>query len=539
MNYNRIWKYVAIILLVVSGKALALQDFEIIYDEKTKTKKIVSTSGNTPQLRDKLASHYQLEGLMYHQEMSLENAVMNYEIAVRYKPNAEVFADMAECYFYMNEPDSAFVCIDRAKKVDSTEKRIYQVLVDYHDKNNEKIKAIEYATYLTTIDTSLNVKLRLAYLYQDINIFKSAEIVEDCIKKDTTNSELYLYLMDIYRYVRNHDKYLENEEKYMLSPNKQQKTVINIAEGYIQDKNIRSVLKYVDTLKTYLPKQKFEEILRFTYPFTIYHDLMQSDDIEKFIKYSDELSDKDLSKAIKSNLYLLKNDATKAWELQNDVEGKNSVYTLFSVLANMTANQPLHTIKIIKNNVDSLVFYSPEQYNAVENLLYGFYEYETLLRVQINHYNRHNQDSILPVKIGDLASIIGDNKTAAEYYAKALPYNEDNASILNNYAYFVAISGGDLNIAEEYADKSLKLNPRNMNAIDTYGWIMHLKGNSKKAEEYLRKALKLEEHAPEVYYHLAMVYLKQKKYGHYALHYLKSIEKRKIARKIETGNNKN
>lgn len=533
MNYITKLKYAVLIFLMISAQALALQDFEVIYDEKTKTKKLVSTSGNTPQLRDKLSKHYQTEGLLNHQEMDLDDALINYEISVRYKPNAEVLADMAECYFYMNEPDSAFACIERAKKVDTLEKRIYQVLVDYHAKNNDKIKAIEYATYLTNIDTALNTRLRLAYLYQDINIFKSAEIVEGCIKRDSTNSELYLYLMDIYRYVRDEEKYIKNEEKYMSSPNKQTKTVRSITDAYLEEKSIKSVLKYIDTLKAYNTKERFEEIVRFVYPFTIYHDLMTSDDVEKFFKFSEELSDKDLSKAIKSNLYLLKNEINKAWELEKDIVGKKSVYTLFSVLANMTANKPLHTIKLIKNNVDSLIFFSPEQYNAVESLLLGFYEYETLLKMQINNYKRNLQDSTMPIRIGDLAAVLGDNKTAAEYYEKALPYYENDASILNNYAYFVAISGGDLNIAEKYADKSLKINPENMNAIDTYGWIMHLKGNSKKAEEYLRKAMKLEEHAPEVYYHLAMVYLKQKKYGLYALNYLKSIEKRKVASKAE------
>lgn len=530
-----ILKYIIMFLILMSAKAFALQDFEIIYDEKTGTKKLVSNRGNTPELRKKLAEHYKMVGLMNHQEMNIDDAIFNYEISVRYIPNAEVLADMAECYIYMNNTDSAFVCIENAKKIDSTEKRIYQVLVDYHAKINDKIKAIEYATYLTTIDTAQRNKLRLAYLYQDVNIMKSAEIVQECIDKDSGNSELYLYLMDIYNYVQDGEKYEETEEKFMVSPNKKKETMLNVANTYLENNSIRSIVKYIDTLQAYTPEDKFLDLVRFVYPYTIYHDLMTDKGVDRFLEISKNLEDEELKNAMLGNLYLLKNEIGKGWEYQDKIIRKKTTYTLFSILANMTANQPMTAIKQIKNNLDILEIYNAEQENAITNLLYSYYEYETLRKVLIKQWNRNPNDSLYYIRIGDISNLMGDNKSAYEWYSKAVEVIKDDAVVLNNYAYFLAIGGGDLNIAEECADKAVKLMPNSYSNLDTYGWVLYLKGRHKDAEKYLLQSLKLFENG-ETHYHLAMVYLRQKKFGLYAINYLKSIEKAKVLEKLESKN---
>lgn len=530
-----ILKFIIMFLILMSSKAFALQDFEIIYDEKTGTKKLVSNRGNTPELRKKLAEHYKMAGLMNHQEMNLDDAIFNYEISVRYIPNAEVLADMAECYIYMNNTDSAFVCIENAKKIDSTEKRIYQVLVDYHAKINDKVKAIEYATYLTTIDTSQRAKLRLAYLYQDVNIMKSAEIVQECIDKDSGNSELYLYLMDIYNYVQDGEKYERTEEKFMVSPNKKKETMLNVANTYLENNSIRSIVKYIDTLQAYIPEDKFLDLVRFVYPYTIYHDLMTDKGVDRFLEISKNLEDEELKNAMLGNLYLLKNEIRKGWEYQDKIIRKKITYTLFSILANMTANQPMTAIKQIKNNLDILEIYNTEQENAITNLLYSYYEYETLRKVLIKQWNRNPNDSLYYIRIGDISNLMGDNKSAYEWYSKAVEVIKDDAEVLNNYAYFLAIGGGDLNIAEECADKAVKLMPNSYSNLDTYGWVLYLKGRHKDAEKYLLQSLKLFENG-ETHYHLAIVYLRQKKFGLYAINYLKSIEKAKVLEKLESKN---
>lgn len=82
---------------------------------------------------------------------------------------------------------------------------------------------------------------------------------------------------------------------------------------------------------------------------------------------------------------------------------------------------------------------------------------------------------------GDIYQHQGDIEHAYENYDKALEYDPDNASLLNNYAYILAINDGDLDLAETMARRSLLLEPQNLNTVDTYAWIFFKKKDYQRA----------------------------------------------------------
>lgn len=67
----------------------------------------------------------------------------------------------------------------------------------------------------------------------------------------------------------------------------------------------------------------------------------------------------------------------------------------------------------------------------------------------------------------------------------------DNPTILNDYAYMLAIHKGDLDRAEQMSAQAIRIEPNNSSFLDTYGWILHLKGQDSLAQFYLNKALNL------------------------------------------------
>lgn len=77
----------------------------------------------------------------------------------------------------------------------------------------------------------------------------------------------------------------------------------------------------------------------------------------------------------------------------------------------------------------------------------------------------------------------------AAAYEEALKLDKQNPTLLNNYAYGLAIHGGDLNQAERMSQLALKQSPDNATFLDTYAWILHLKGQDSLALFYIRKAL--------------------------------------------------
>ncbi len=74
-------------------------------------------------------------------------------------------------------------------------------------------------------------------------------------------------------------------------------------------------------------------------------------------------------------------------------------------------------------------------------------------------------------------------------YDSSLVYNKDNISCLNNYAYFLSLTGGRLDEAEEMSYRTVVLEPRNAIYLDTYAWILFVKKKYSEARIYISKAV--------------------------------------------------
>lgn len=89
----------------------------------------------------------------------------------------------------------------------------------------------------------------------------------------------------------------------------------------------------------------------------------------------------------------------------------------------------------------------------------------------------------------DSLAVIGEIEESFATYEEALFLNPQDAYIMNNYAYRMALNGGDLIRAEQISAECIKVEPNNPYYLDTYGWILHLRGQNSLALFYLRKAL--------------------------------------------------
>ncbi len=96
-------------------------------------------------------------------------------------------------------------------------------------------------------------------------------------------------------------------------------------------------------------------------------------------------------------------------------------------------------------------------------------------------------------------------------FDKALVLDPNNASVLNNYSYFLSERGKRLDEAEKMSKKSLELRPEEATFLDTYGWILYKKGEFEKAKEYVQQAINkmgpgadatLYDHLGDIYYKL-------------------------------------
>lgn len=100
-----------------------------------------------------------------------------------------------------------------------------------------------------------------------------------------------------------------------------------------------------------------------------------------------------------------------------------------------------------------------------------------------------DNDSLKSVAYGMRGDFYYQLKQPNKYYAdyaKALQLYQDNAVILNNLAYFMALDGKDLNQALLYAKRANELSDQNPTYLDTQAWVNYLMGRYDEAKRLMQ-----------------------------------------------------
>lgn len=111
--------------------------------------------------------------------------------------------------------------------------------------------------------------------------------------------------------------------------------------------------------------------------------------------------------------------------------------------------------------------------------------------------------------LGDAYNYAKKYSASDSSYDYALKLDPMNATVLNNYAYYLSVRGVRLEDAALMSKKSLEVRKDEPTFMDTYGWILYKQGKYKDAQEYIQKAIDangenadgtLWEHLGDVYY---------------------------------------
>ena len=124
--------------------------------------------------------------------------------------------------------------------------------------------------------------------------------------------------------------------------------------------------------------------------------------------------------------------------------------------------------------------------------------------------NDQRQPDIVPdfdAIMGDLLHEKGDKQQAFAAYDSCLQWKPDNLGCLNNYAYYISESGGNLSKAEEMSYKTIKAEPKNATYLDTNARILFQQERYAEAKIYIDQTLQCDsdssavivEHAGDIY----------------------------------------
>lgn len=121
----------------------------------------------------------------------------------------------------------------------------------------------------------------------------------------------------------------------------------------------------------------------------------------------------------------------------------------------------------------------------------------------------NKEQSEMITSIGDTYNLMGHADSAFAYYEKALELDPDNLLALNNYAYNLAVTDGDLDKALTMIEKVILENPESATNLDTYAWVLYKQKKYDKAREIIDGALANEDEtdeSSEIYEHAGDIY---------------------------------
>ena len=120
-------------------------------------------------------------------------------------------------------------------------------------------------------------------------------------------------------------------------------------------------------------------------------------------------------------------------------------------------------------------------------------QYESAIEDYEEYVSRAPGDSTTIVNgypsLGDMYFECNQQQKAFSCYKKVLKVAPDNWLVLNNYAYYLSLTGKNLKTAKEMSGRCIKANPDNPTYLDTYAWILHLMGQDTEAKAIFKHAM--------------------------------------------------
>lgn len=158
----------------------------------------------------------------------------------------------------------------------------------------------------------------------------------------------------------------------------------------------------------------------------------------------------------------------------------------------------LHTNEgIIKNPNDPFGYF----YNAIAHQQKKNYKEASSILLQSFDLQKKNKDNSslytpqlklqMLIVLGDISYELKNFERSDSAYEAALEIDPNNATVLNNYAYYLSERDDKLEKAERMSKKSNLLVDNNSAFLDTYAWIMYKMKNYKEALEWIEQAMDL------------------------------------------------
>ena len=407
---------------------------------------------------------------MYQGTSRLQEAIDIYEkIVEKDSDNLDYQYQLAALYLQVEKYRDAIKVYNRIEEkagvsedISVQKEKIYLHLNDLRGAENEIQNLIlafpaesRYQSILAEFYISNNMPEKALAMYKKI------------AASDPDNAYIHMSMADYYRKTGDKEKAYEELKLGFANPNLDVDTKVNILLSFYS----------VNQLYNDLKEQAFtlSKILIDTHPkdpkvYSIYGDLLTQD--------------KKYAEAREAFLKVLALDSGKyaVWEQVLRLDLQDEQYPRLVTYGNrameLFPEQPLPYLFTglayfqLKNYHEALKVLATGAKLVVDDndLLAQFYMYQ-----------------------GDTYHALKNETEAFKLYEKSIQLKDNNAYVLNNYAYYLSLRGSDLEKAGKMAKKAVTLEPENASFQDTYGWVLFRQEKYAEAVEWIKKAVENKE----------------------------------------------
>jgi tetratricopeptide (TPR) repeat protein len=403
-----------------------------------------------------------------HNKHQFAQAADVYGRLVKNYPNrSEFYEGLAAEYMYSGNYEKSFKTFDELEKKfgENETFTLNKIKLLKQLKKTTEVE-LEFKKLISSNPTEIRYHTYLSEFYQENNQNEKAmRTYQEALKLDPKNPIIHLALADYYKGLNDNDNMFKEIKMAFESTDLDPDTKVKILSSYYE---------LVDISQEY--KKQADELCDIALRVN-----STSSDIH-FIKAEFLVKDKKIKEARDEYEQAIKLDKSSysVWTQLLSTEAELGEYKSLEAHSfeamELFPNQPL---PYFFNGISNVTLKNyPKAIESFNDGLEFIYNNNLLL---IDFYS----------SLGEAYNSNKEYEKSDKAFDDALKIDPDNASILNNYAYYLSLRKEKLEKAEKFSRRSNELSPNNRSYLDTYGWILYQQGKYKEAETWLARAVKI------------------------------------------------
>jgi tetratricopeptide (TPR) repeat protein len=436
------------------------------YSKSGNNAEAVTYAEKALKLDDSNKYYYQLLASLYEKDKKYTQAIKVYQEQMKRLPDdIESYFNLANIYLYQEKYDEAVKLYDKVEKSIGINEDVVRQKQQIYLKLNKTNEAIaEGKKLVETFPEEIKYTILLAEIYiTNGNSKEAIPLLQNIIDDGTDQAQARLVLSDIYRTNGQIEKANEELNLAFSSPDLEADTKVQILASYVKslkdESSQKNALKLADLLIKAHPRE--------AKAYAVYGNLLEMS--KEKLRARDAYA---VASRLDNSSFEIWNQIIRLdWEL-------NQVDSLFK-----------HSEQALELFPNQGIFWF---FNGYAYLMKKDFDKAILSLEESKKLSSENKQLIndINMMLGDSYNGLGDHVKSDAAYEAVLASDPDNASVLNNYSYYLSLRKEKLDRAKQMAGKLIEKHPDNPTYLDTYAWILYMMEDYQQARKYLEKAAK-------------------------------------------------